>query len=179
MSEHDFSWAFHRYTLTNKFPFSPYVPSIHKQIITQSFSNIPLCSNIQHFYFPHQPTKTGQSTRTELVKSKRFHNFIRLTANDDKPLVVIPSFSQNGNLHSPAPINSNSFFEIAFFLDAYIFIKKCISTIFMLYLAESLTGRNYTEGKLIRYYLSGEREREGRGRKLCLLSANSMGFGLV
>ena len=25
--EHDFSlWAFHRYTLTNKFPFSPYVP---------------------------------------------------------------------------------------------------------------------------------------------------------
>ena len=44
---------------------------------------------------------------------------------------------------------------------------------FMLYLAESLTGRSYTEGKLLRYFPLW---REGKGRKLCLLSANSYGI---
>ena len=34
-------------------------PSIHKRIITQSFSNIPLCSNIQQSTFPHQPKAGG------------------------------------------------------------------------------------------------------------------------
>ena len=43
----------------------------------------------------------------------------------------------------------------------------------MLYLAESLTGRSYTEGKLLRYYPLW---REGKGHKLCLLSANSYGI---
>ena len=42
-------------------PFPHMSPSIHKQIITQSFSNIPLCSNIQQSTFPHQPAKTGLS----------------------------------------------------------------------------------------------------------------------
>ena len=122
--EHDFSpWAFHRYTLTNKFPFSPYVPSIHKQIITQSFSNIPLCSNIQHSTFPHQPKAGGP-----------------------------PFLSRTGNLLAPAPINSNSFFEIAFFPRCLYLHQKMYIYYFMLYLAESLTGRNYTEGKLLRYF---------------------------
>ena len=44
---------------------------------------------------------------------------------------------------------------------------------FMLCLIESLTGRSYTEGKLLRYYPLW---REGKGRKLCLLSANSYGI---
>ena len=119
-------------------------PSIHKQIITQSFSNIPLCSNIQESTFPHQPKAGGP-----------------------------PFLSRTGNLRAPAPINSNSFFEIAFFPRCLYLHQKMYIYYFMLYLAESLTGRSYTEGKLLRYYPLW---REGKGRKLCLLSANSYGI---
>ena len=89
-------------------------------------------------------------------------------------LVVIPPFlSRTGNLRAPAPINSNSFFEIAFFPRCLYLHQKMYIYYFMLYLAESLTGRNYTEGKLLRYFPLW---REGKGRKLCLLSANSYGI---
>ena len=68
-----------------------------------------------------------------------------------------PFLSRTGNLRAPAPINSNSFFEIAFF-PRYLYLRqKMYIYYFMLYLAESLTGRSYTEGKLLRYFLSGER----------------------
>ena len=40
-------------------PFPHMSPSIHKQMMTQSFSNIPLCSNIQKSTFPHQPKAGG------------------------------------------------------------------------------------------------------------------------
>ena len=106
-----------------KAPFPHMSPSIHKQIITQSFSNIPLCSNIQHSTFPHQPKAGGP-----------------------------PFLSRTGNLRAPAPINSNSFFEIAFFPRCLYLHQKMYIYYFMLYLAESLTGRNYTEGKLLRYF---------------------------
>ena len=98
-------------------------PSIHNQIMTQSFSNIPLCSNIQQSTFPHQPKAGGP-----------------------------PFLSRTGNLRAPAPINSNSFFEIAFFPRCLYLHQKMYIYYFMLYLAESLTGRNYTEGKLLRYF---------------------------
>ena len=64
-----------------------------------------------------------------------------------------PFLSRTGNLRAPAPINSNSFFEIAFF-PRYLYLrqKRKASKIF-----PSL-------------------EREGKGRKLCLLSANSYGI---
>ena len=106
-------------------PF-PHMPPIHKQIITQSFSNIPLCSNIQKSTFPHQPKAGGP-----------------------------PFLSRTGNLRAPALINSNSFCEIALFIFFSILIsssKNVYLLYFMLYLAESLTGRSYTEGKLLRYY---------------------------
>ena len=106
-----------------KAPFPHMSPSIHKQIITQSFSNIPLCSNIQQSTFPHQPKAGGP-----------------------------PFLSRTGNLRAPAPINSNSFFEIAFFPRCLYLHQKMYIYYFMLYLAESLTGRNYTEGKLLRYF---------------------------
>ena len=52
-------------------------------------------------------------------------------------------------------------------------LRRSADNYFMLYLAESLTGRSYTEGKLLRYFPLW---REGKGRKLCLLSANSYGI---
>ena len=52
-------------------------------------------------------------------------------------------------------------------------LRQSADNYFMLYLAESLTGRSYTEEKLLRYYPLW---REGKGRKLCLLSANSYGI---
>ena len=107
--------------INSLFPICP--PSIHKQIITQSFSNIPPCSNIQESTFPHQPKAGGP-----------------------------PFLSRTGNLLAPAPINSNSFFEIAFFPRCLYLHQKMYIYYFMLYLAESLTGRNYTEGKLLRYF---------------------------
>ena len=134
-----------------KSPFPHMSPSIHKQIIIQSFSNIRLCSNIQKSTFPHQPKAGGP-----------------------------PFLSRTGNLRAPAPINSNSFCEIALFIFSSILISssylhlKMYIYYFMLYLAESLTGRSYTEGKLLRILPS--LEREGKGRKLCLLSANSYGI---
>ena len=106
-----------------KSPFPHMSPSIHKQIIIQSFSNIPLCSNIQQSTFPHQPKAGGP-----------------------------PFLSRTGNLLAPAPINSNSFFEIAFFPRCLYLHQKMYIYYFMLYLAESLTGRSYTEGKLLRYF---------------------------
>ena len=53
-------------------------PSIHKQIITQSFSNIPLCSNIQKSTFPHQPGLCWQmvESRIHYVKQKNGRNMI-------------------------------------------------------------------------------------------------------
>ena len=52
-------------------------PSIHKQIITQSFSNIPLCSNIQKSTFPHQPGLCWQmvESRIHYVKQKEWQEY--------------------------------------------------------------------------------------------------------
>ena len=129
-------------------------PSIHKQIITQSFSNIPLCSNIQKSTFPHQPKAGGP-----------------------------PFLSRTGNLRAPAPINSNSFCEIALFIFSSILISssylhlKMYIYYFMLYLAESLTGRSYTEEKLLRYYPLW-RERVNVANFVCCRQI-PMGFGTV
>ena len=47
--------------------------------------------------------------------------------------------------------------------------RQSADNYFMLYLAESLTGKSYTK-------ILPSLEREGKGRKLCLLSANSYGI---
>ena len=88
------SWSF----------FSLYVPSIHKQIMTQSFSNIPLCSNIQKSTFPHQPKAGGP-----------------------------PFLSRTGNLRAPALINSNSFCEIALFIFSSILISSSKNVYLLFY----------------------------------------------
>ncbi|WP_270456448.1 hypothetical protein, partial [Allisonella histaminiformans] len=88
-----------------------------------SYQHTSLRSNIEQSTFPHQP-KAGGS----------------------------PFLSRTGNLRAPAPINSNSFFEIAFF-PRYLYLRqKMYIYHFMLYLAESLTGKSYTEEKLLRYF---------------------------
>ena len=52
-------------------------PSIHKQILTQSFSNIPLCANIQKSTFPHQPGLCWQmvESRIHYVKQKEWQEY--------------------------------------------------------------------------------------------------------
>ena len=106
---------------------------------------------LQHrgFYFPPAANKD------RAVNSMEIKDFIILWTYSQwrQALVVIPPFlSRTGNLLAPAPINSNSFFEIAFFPRCLYLHQKMYIYYFMLYLAESLTGRNYTEGKLLRYF---------------------------
>ena len=89
-----------------------------------NYQHASLRSNIQQSTFPHQP-KAGGS----------------------------PFLSRTGNLRAPAPINSNSFFEIAFF-PRYLYLRQ--------------------KRKASKIFTS--LEREGKGHKLCLLSANSYGI---
>ena len=106
-------------------PFPHISPSIHKQIITQSFSNIPLCSNIQKSTFP-----TSQR------------------------LAVRP-FSPERETFEPLPlsIQIHSVRLRCLFSPRYLYLhQKMYIYYFMLYLAESLTGRSHTEGKLLRYF---------------------------
>ena len=130
-----------------KAPFPHMSPSIHKQIITQSFSNIPLCSNIQESTFPHQPKAGGP-----------------------------PFLSRTGNLRAPAPINSNSFCEIALFIFSSILISSSQNVYLLFY---AIPRRIVNRQKPYRRKASKilpSLEREGKGRKLCLLSANSYGI---
>ena len=131
-------------------PFPHMSPSIHKQIITQSFSNIPLCSNIQQSTFPHQPKAGG------------------------------PPFSPERETFEPLPlsIQIHSVRLRCLFSPRYLYLhQKMYIYYFMLYLAESLTGRNYTEGKLLRYFPLW-RERVKVANFVCCRQI-PMGFGKV
>ena len=64
----------------------------------------PLCSNIMHSTFPHQPKAGGP-----------------------------PFLSRTGNLRAPAPINSNSFCEIALFIFSSILISSSKNVYLLFY----------------------------------------------
>ena len=89
-------------------------PSIHKQILTQSFSNIPLCSNIQKSTFPHQPKAGGPpflSRTGNVLHSSRESAFVCLLFNKVEEVqhsIVIPSDSHSG-INYPPFANANGF----------------------------------------------------------------------
>ena len=87
------------------------------------FSNLPLCSNIQHSTFHRRAS---------------FH-----------------PFSPEREIFEPLPlsIQIHSVRLRCLFSSRYLYLRqKMYIYYFMLYLAESLTGRRYAEGKLLRYY---------------------------
>ena len=89
-------------------------PSIHKQIMTQSFSNIPLCSNIQQSTFPHQPKAGGPpflSRTGNVLHSSRESAFACLLFNKVEEVqhsIVIPSDSHSG-INYPPFANADGF----------------------------------------------------------------------
>ena len=95
-------------------PFPHMSPSIHKQIIPQSFSNIPLCSNIQKSTFPHQPKAGGPpflSRTGNVLHSFRQSAFACLSFNkveEVQHIIVIPSDSHSG-INYPPFANANGF----------------------------------------------------------------------
>ena len=87
-----------------------------------------------------------------------------------------PFLSRTGNLRAPAPINSNSFCEIALFIFSSILISSSKNVYLLFY---AIPRRIVNRQKLYRRKASKifpSLEREGKGRKLCLLSANSYGI---
>ena len=87
-----------------------------------------------------------------------------------------PFLSRTGNLRAPAPINSNSFCEIALFIFSSILISSSQNVYLLFY---AIPRRIVNRQKPYRRKASKilpSLEREGKGRKLCLLSANSYGI---
>ena len=107
-------------------PFPHMSPSIHKQMMTQSFSNIPLCSNIQKSTFPHQPKAGG------------------------------PPFSPERETFEPLPLS----------IQIHSVRLRCLFSPRYLYLRQKRKASKIFPSLV----------REGKGRKLCLLSANSYGI---
>ena len=113
-------------------------PSIHKQIITQSFSNIPLCSNIQHSTFPHQPkaggppflSRTGNVSHAFLFLAFLFLRFRKV--EEVQHIIVIPSDSHSGINYPPTFVGPpflsrkelhTACFPFAKLLYVYLFIR--------------------------------------------------------
>ena len=87
-----------------------------------------------------------------------------------------PFLSRTGNLRAPAPINSNSFCEIALFIFSSILISSSKNVYLLFY---AIPRRIVNRQKLHRRKapkIFPSLERESKGRKLCLLSANSYGI---
>ena len=91
-----------------------------------------------------------------------------------------PPFSPERETFEPLPlsIQIHSVKLRCLFSPRYLYLRqKMYIYYFMLYLAESLTGRSYTEGKLLRYYPLW-RERVKVANFVCCRQI-PMGFGTV